>query len=192
VELRYQVVHHAHGGILSLSAYICVMSFIRLKTIKGKQYAYRQTSVRKGKKVRSIMEYISVVGGGVVNVAGATVFAARDMAGLDEPKLYGTPLRGTDQRANRHQEAYERELFDKDREAFNSLNRMQYRQHQRSRDAAKADRESKMSRADKREQTEAKAEAQRKWEADAEAVREFNDARTAEKASHSDSEPSAK
>jgi hypothetical protein len=61
------------------------MSFIRTKTIKGKQYLYRQISVRKGKKVRSIMEYIGAVGGAAVNVVGATVFAARDMAGLDEP-----------------------------------------------------------------------------------------------------------
>lgn len=44
------------------------MSFIRIKTIKKKdgrtyQYAYRQTSIRAGKKVRSLMEYIGPVGG---------------------------------------------------------------------------------------------------------------------------------
>ena len=32
---------------------------------------------------------------------------------------------------NRHQEAYERELFEKDREAFNSLHRMQYERQNR-------------------------------------------------------------
>ena len=39
------------------------MSFIRTKTIKGKQYLYRQTNVRVGKKVRSIMEYIGTTSG---------------------------------------------------------------------------------------------------------------------------------
>jgi hypothetical protein len=34
------------------------MSFTRIRTIKGKQYLYRQTSLRVGKKVRSQMEYL--------------------------------------------------------------------------------------------------------------------------------------
>jgi hypothetical protein len=34
------------------------MSFTRIRTNKGKQYLYRQTSVREGKKVRSKMEYL--------------------------------------------------------------------------------------------------------------------------------------
>jgi hypothetical protein len=33
-----------------------------IKTIKGKQYLYSQTSVRKGKKVRSIMQYVCSLG----------------------------------------------------------------------------------------------------------------------------------
>lgn len=37
------------------------MSFIRVKTIKNRRYLYRQTSVREGKKVRSIMEYLGAV-----------------------------------------------------------------------------------------------------------------------------------
>jgi hypothetical protein len=131
VEVRSTAWRDVHAGLFLFDAYVCVMSFHRIKTIKGKQYLYRQTSVRKGKKVRSIMEYIGAVGGGVVNAVGCTVFAVRDMAGLDEPKRYGTPLRGTDQRANAHQEAYERELFDKDRDAFNRLNRSQYERQNR-------------------------------------------------------------
>jgi hypothetical protein len=125
VAVCQRVRHYAHAGIFLQCAYIFVMSFIRYKTIKGKQYAYRQTSVRKGKKVHSVMQYLGAVAGGAVHVVGTVVFVARDMAGLDETKRYGTPIRGTDQRANAHQEAYERELFDKDREAFNSLHRMQ-------------------------------------------------------------------
>jgi hypothetical protein len=97
--------------------------------------------------------------------------------GLAKSKIYTAPLRGTDQRANAHQEAYEQELYEKDREAFNSLTRYQHAKQQRAREAAKEDRASKMSRAEKREQAEVKAEAQRKWDADAAAVKEFNEAR---------------
>jgi hypothetical protein len=45
---------------------------------------------------------------------------------------------------------------------------------------------------EKRERIEAKEAAQRKWETDLAAMREFNEARAAEQASRSDSEPSAK
>jgi hypothetical protein len=44
------------------------MSFVRIKSItkngRTYRYAYRQTSVRVGKKVRSIMEYIGPASGG--------------------------------------------------------------------------------------------------------------------------------
>jgi hypothetical protein len=39
-----------------------VMSFLRVKTIKGRRYLYRQTSVRKGKKVTTISEYLGAIG----------------------------------------------------------------------------------------------------------------------------------
>jgi hypothetical protein len=38
------------------------VAFIRIKEIKGKKYAYRQTSVRTGRRVRSIMQYLGPVG----------------------------------------------------------------------------------------------------------------------------------
>jgi len=38
------------------------MTFLRIKTIKNKKYLYRQTSVRKGEKVKSIMQYVCVLG----------------------------------------------------------------------------------------------------------------------------------
>jgi hypothetical protein len=37
------------------------MSYLRVKTIKGRQYLYRQTSVRERKKVRTISEYLGCV-----------------------------------------------------------------------------------------------------------------------------------
>src|ERR1700694_50280 len=49
-ELRCVVVRGAHTRIFALGAYFSMMSFFRVKTVKGKQYLYRQTSVRKGKK----------------------------------------------------------------------------------------------------------------------------------------------
>ena len=38
------------------------MSYLRIRTIKGRRYLYRQTSVRKGKKVTTISEYLGAVG----------------------------------------------------------------------------------------------------------------------------------
>jgi hypothetical protein len=38
------------------------MSYYRTKTIKGRTYLYRQTSVREGKKVRMISEYLGSIG----------------------------------------------------------------------------------------------------------------------------------
>jgi hypothetical protein len=37
--------------------YFVWMSFFRIKTVKGRGYSYKQTSVRERPKVRSIMEY---------------------------------------------------------------------------------------------------------------------------------------
>jgi hypothetical protein len=58
VVLRSAARRNAAARIFALHSYIFVMSNIRIKTIKGKQYTYRQTSVRKGKKVKTISEYL--------------------------------------------------------------------------------------------------------------------------------------
>jgi hypothetical protein len=50
------------------------MTFHRVRTIKGKHYLYEQTSVRKGKKVRSIMKYVGAIDGAI---AGVRLGAAR-------------------------------------------------------------------------------------------------------------------
>lgn len=39
------------------------MSYVRYKTIKGKQYAYLQTSYREGKRVRTKSKYLGAVSG---------------------------------------------------------------------------------------------------------------------------------
>ena len=157
------------------------MTFLRIRTIRNRSYLYQQTSVRKGKKVRSIMKYLGALG--TVGIGGAAlgVSIVRDAMGKDKPQYYARPLRGTDQRANRHQEAYERELYEKDRPAFDAHVRHQHARQQRGRDAAKVRAEAAMSRGEKRERAEVKEAAQKKWDEGMEVIREFNEARAAEK-----------
>src|SRR4051812_11157241 len=142
------------------------MSFYRIKTIKknGKTYSYlvRQMNVRKGKKVYSIMEHI----------CGFAIAAA-------SPGRPGgfSGHRPTDKRHIKHQEESDRELFDKNRGAFNVKQRQDYERQQKVREAAKASREGKLSRSERQERAEAKDAAERKVEETMEAVREFNEAR---------------
>jgi hypothetical protein len=168
-EVRGATVRGVDGGIFRNRAHLFVMSFLRIKTIKKKRYLYRQTSVRKGKKVRSIMEYICALGW--IAVAAASPRRPGGFSGH----------RATDKRHIKHQEASDRELFAKNRGAFNVKQRQDYERQQNVREAAKASRESKLSRAEKQERDEANEAAQKKWEADTEAVREFNEARAKEK-----------
>jgi hypothetical protein len=98
-----------------LAAYIFVMSFLRIKTVtkNGKTYRYlvRQTNVRKGKKVYSIMEHICGFG----------------MAVLSPGHPGGSSgHRPTDKRQIRDQEQADRELFVKNRAAFNVKLRQEY------------------------------------------------------------------
>jgi hypothetical protein len=61
------------------------MTFLRIKTIKNKKYLYRQTSVRKGKKVKSIMQYVCSLGWiGVASVSPGYV-GSRGHASTDIP-----------------------------------------------------------------------------------------------------------
>lgn len=146
------------------------MSFLRVRTIKGKQYLYRQTSVRKGKKVLSIMEYL-----------GALIAIGAAAASPGKPGGY-SGSRSTDKRAIKHQEEYDRERFAKDRAGFNAKQRGDYQREQKACEYAKAAREAHMSRAEKQERATAKADSEKKAAETMEAVREFNEARKAEKA----------
>jgi hypothetical protein len=84
------------------------MSFFRVKTVKknGRSYAYlyRQTSVRKGKKVKSKMEYLGALG-----------FIAWSAISPGKPGGY-SGHKSTDKRSIRHQDASDRERFDREME----------------------------------------------------------------------------
>ena len=145
------------------------MSFLRIKTIKKKRYLYRQTSVRKGKKVHSIMEYICAMGW--IAVAAASPGRPGGFSGN----------RPTDKRHIKHQEESDREKFKNNSAAFNVRQRQDYEREQKARDAAKEARDSKLSRSERQERAEAKEAADRKAAETMEAVREFNATRAKEK-----------
>jgi hypothetical protein len=138
----------AAAKLFSTITYMLVMSYLRIRTIKNRKYLYRQTSVRKGKKVKTISEYL-----------GALFWAPLAAMSPGRPGGYGGH-KSTDQRANRHQDNYNRERYEK---------QMQDPRERFVREAAKA-------------------AAARAGKADAapdpkvmEAVREFNEARQKEK-----------
>jgi hypothetical protein len=135
----------------SISAYIFVMSFLRIKTInkKGRSYKYlvRQTNVRKGKKVYSIMEHICGFGLALVSPGRPGGFSGS---------------RPTDKRQIRDQETADRELFVKNRAAFNVKLRQEYERQNKGKV--------------KQEPVETDKDREVK-----EAVREFNEARAEEK-----------
>jgi hypothetical protein len=80
-----------------------VMSFFRIKTVNGKSYLYRQTSIRKGKKVKSKMEYLGALG--FIGWAAAS------------PGYIGSKgHKSTDKRVLRDQDAADRERFKKEME----------------------------------------------------------------------------
>jgi hypothetical protein len=93
------------------------MTFRRIRTIKGERYLYSQTSVRKGKKVRSIMKYLGAIDGAIAGV-GLGISIARDAMEKDKPRSF-SGNRPTDQRHIRHQDESDRELFHKNRGRFN-------------------------------------------------------------------------
>jgi hypothetical protein len=130
------------------------MSFLRIRTIRNRQYLYRQTSVRKGRKVKTISEYL-----------GALFWAPIAAASPGRPGGY-KGHKSTDARTNRHQDAANRERYDKEME--NPKERFM-REAARGA-AARAGRPTP-----KMDET-----AQRKHEETMEAVREFSEARAAE------------
>jgi hypothetical protein len=80
------------------------MSYLRIKKIRGRSYLYRQTSVRKGKKVKTISEYLGFI------------FCA-PIAAMSPGRPGGSKgHRSTDARANRHQDQANRERYEKEME----------------------------------------------------------------------------
>lgn len=147
------------------------MAFIREKTIKGKRYRYLQENKRVGKKVKSKMTYLGAVG----SIAAVTVLAARDMAGKEKPRHYKTGRASTDERANRHQVDYERELFINDREKWHAHMRHKLNQDGQRKAVDKQSKLDRLSRAEKRGRLAEEAEAHRKFEADVKAAKEFGE-----------------
>jgi hypothetical protein len=102
VVLRVMALRNAAARFSQVRAYIFVMSYLRVRIIKGRGCLYRQTSVRKGKKVKTISEYL-----------GALFWAPLAEMSPGKPGGYGGH-KSTDKRANKHQENYNREKFDKE------------------------------------------------------------------------------
>lgn len=50
-----------HPRIFSPGGYFLVMSYLRVRTIRGRKYLYRQTSVQRDNKVHTISEYLGFV-----------------------------------------------------------------------------------------------------------------------------------
>ncbi len=123
------------------------MTFLRVKTIKNRKYLYRQTSVRKGKKVKSIMQYVCSLG---------WIAAAAASPGYIGSKGH----QSTDKRALKHQDASDRERFNKEMEN---------------------PRERFMREAAKRDVLKGKAAPVEKNNEVEEAIRDFNEARGKEK-----------
>ena len=125
VEARCAAVRDVNGGIFYNRAHLFVIPLRRIKTIKKMRYLYRQTSVRNGKKARSIMEYIRALG------AIAVAAASRDRPG----GFSGN--RPSDKRHIKHREESDRELFAKNRGAF-VKQRQDYDRQQKVREACES------------------------------------------------------
>jgi hypothetical protein len=115
VQARCSALHGVDANLFFTITYMRVMSFLRIKTItkNGKTYKYivRQTNVRKGKKVYSIMEHICGFGMSMLSPGGSGSFSGH---------------RPTDKRQIRDQEQADRELFVKNRAMFNAKVRKDY------------------------------------------------------------------
>jgi hypothetical protein len=79
---------------------------VRYKTIKGKRYAYEQTSVRKGKKVKTISKYLGAVAAAPFVAAAPVQVKVTEGRGSKGHK-------STDKRAKKHPEMSDRERFEK-------------------------------------------------------------------------------
>ncbi len=106
---------------------------MRIKTVKGRRYLYRQISRRKGKTVLSIMEYICALG--AIAAAAASPGRPGGFSGN----------RPTDKRQIRDQEQADRELFAENSAALNVKQRQDYERQQKARDAAREARDRTLS-----------------------------------------------
>jgi hypothetical protein len=147
-----------------------MMSFFRIKTVKGRRYLYKQTSVREGKKVRSIMEYFGSFNG--VETYGSTTSRNADLKVTQNPKRPD------------YDDEHMRHLFKTDRAAFDRLHSQKYGRQQETRDRKTAWAEKNMSRSEKQERAEAKQAAEAKFAETNQAVKEFSES-LAEKSSTS-------
>jgi hypothetical protein len=143
------------------------MSFFRIKTIKGKGYLYRQTSVREGKKVRSIMEYF----GSFQETYGKTTPRNQDLEATRNPKR----MDFTDE--------HRKGLFKTDKAAFERLQAFDVARAQSAKESKAAWKEKNTSRAEKQARADAKQATDAKWKDTTEAVKEFSAAREANKES---------
>jgi hypothetical protein len=143
------------------------MSFFRIKTVKGKQYLYKQTSVRDGQKVRSIMEYWGRVDGR--NPPQRETNQNSDLQATVNPK-----------RADYTME-HRKGLFKTDKAEFASHQAFDAARAKSAKESKAAWKEKNMSRAEKQERAQAKQAAEGKFKETMEAVKAFNEARAQEK-----------
>jgi hypothetical protein len=142
------------------------MSFFRIKTLKGRQYLYKQTSVREGKKVRSVMEYIGSYSG--AETYGKTTPRNQDLEATRNPK-----------RMDFNQE-HRKGLFKTDKAAFERLRAFDVARAKGAKESKAAWKEKNVSREEKQAREQAKQTADAKWRDTTEAVKEFSE-RLAEK-----------
>jgi hypothetical protein len=140
------------------------MSFFRIKTVKTKSgktlsYLYRQTSVRDGQKVRSIMEYFGSFNG--KDIQESTKNRNSDLEATRNPKRADY--------TNKHRKG----LFKTDKAAFERLQAFDAARAQGAKESKAAWKEKNMSRADKQAGAHAKEAADAKWKDTKEAVEEF-------------------
>src|SRR5450631_871003 len=140
------------------------MSFFRIKTVtkpNGKKYSYlyRQTSVRDGQKVRSLMEYFGSFNG--KDIQESTKNRNSDLEATRNPK-----------RADYTAE-HRKGLFKNDKAAFDRLQAYDTARAQSAKESKTAWKEKNMSRGERQERAEAKQTAEAKWKDTTEAVKEF-------------------
>lgn len=137
------------------------MSFFRIKTVKQRQYLYKQTSVREGKKVRSVMEYIGALGG------------TYDAKGRSVPNRNADLKATTNPKRASADDEYMRHLFKTDREAFDRLHDRKATRGKEARGRKEAWLAKQQSPADKAARASDKQAAEAKFKDDMEVVREF-------------------
>lgn len=155
------------------------MSFFRTKTItkNGKKYSYlyRQTSVREGKRVRSVMEYLGALGSHGPETTGRSV-----------PNRNADLKVSTNPQRPDHTAEHRRGLFKTNKEEFDRLHAFDAARTRASKESKAAWKEKSMGRAEKQERDQVKQSADAKFKETMEVIREFNEARGKEKEPPSD------